>query len=59
MMSEHNDSPNETPSEDIATSDASSEKKGGLLRSLMIPFLVIGGYFALQLWILPAAGVPT
>jgi hypothetical protein len=36
-----------------------SENKGGVLRGLMFPAIIIGGYFALQLWILPAAGVPT
>ena len=53
MMSESNQAPSDAPSE------TPSEKKGGILRSLMIPVIVIGGYFALQLWILPAAGVPT
>lgn len=55
MMSESSNTPEEAP----AGSPAPREAKGGVLRSLMIPVIVIGGYFALQLWILPAAGIPT
>ncbi len=54
-MSESNNTPSEEPAEPPVPSD----QKGGLLRSLMIPVIIIGGYFALQLWILPAAGIPT
>ena len=37
----------------------SNEKKGGVLRGLMLPVAFVGIYLALQLWILPAAGIPT
>jgi hypothetical protein len=55
MMSESSNTPGEEP----VQGPAPGEKKGGVLRSLMLPVIVIGGYFALQLWILPAAGIPT
>lgn len=33
--------------------------KGGTLSGLWLPLGVVAVYFAMQLWILPAAGVPT
>jgi hypothetical protein len=38
---------------------AANESKGGKFSGLWLPVGVVGVYFALQLWILPAAGVPT
>jgi hypothetical protein len=34
-------------------------KTGSALSGFLIALGVVGGYLALQLWILPAAGVPT
>ena len=38
---------------------APDKRKGGNLGGLLLGLGVVGLYFALQLWILPAAGVPT
>ena len=38
---------------------APNHKSGSALSGFLVMLGIVGAYFALQLWILPAAGVPT
>lgn len=38
---------------------AATTKPGSALSGFLFSMGILGGYLALQLWILPAAGVPT
>jgi len=46
-------------SEDMKARQAENTRPGSVLGGLAIGLGVAGLYFALQLWILPAAGIPT
>ena len=39
--------------------DKPKHKSGSALSGFLVTLGIVGAYFALQLWILPAAGVPT